>query len=182
MNRYRVFLSILLCVTVLLVSAIPFFISYDFSKDTDYVFPQRVIFAEANAKQKRTIYVCGAVKNCGYYTYLQGDTYLDVLTQAELLTEAFWDIGFLDDIPLNQTAIIVDYTQSGIRAYSINVNSSFLMYNDMLSTAEKSALALALSSGKITSMEQLKERVAQEIYLSLFYKLYVAEEDYVEAD
>lgn len=135
-----------------------------------------------------SIYVCGAVKNEGYYEVEEGATYRNAIMQAGLLAQSFQSQHNDGLVNAQKTAIVVQYVADGIPHDCIDVNNAYFALRDPLlfdglSEAVVTKIADYLEAvGKIRNKKVLREVLGEDYYENYHYKLYVAEADYEKAD
>ena len=138
------------------------------------------------AKKTYKIYVCGAVENEGYYELAEGATYLDAILKAGRL-----DCSYLRDNANSlvnglQSAMIVQYIEDGkvYDCYDVNWEYfGFVLPAVGLSETVVSKIAEYRNKhGKIANKAVLLAILGEEDYANYYYKLYIAEADYEEAD
>ena len=134
-----------------------------------------------------TLYVCGAVKNEGYYEAKEGETYLDVITKAGRLDESDLLSKYFELVDGETTAICVGYLEDGVAHSCVDVNSDFFLLRDAtlfygLSQEVVNKIAdYREAHGTVTNQQILREVLGDD-YENYHYKLYVAEANYEAVD
>lgn len=144
--------------------------------------------AEIGQSQSKMIriYVCGAVEREGYYEVKVGTSYFELLQSAGLLygTSVLppFSSSYVDG---RITKIIVGYYDGENEHDSINANSPLISARltvDGLSAEVVNKLADYVNEyGKFVNKQQLEVALGND-YGDNYYKLFVAESDYEQAD
>ena len=131
------------------------------------------------------IYICGAVEREGYYEVEVGTDYSDVLSLAGILPQSVFPILDSSYVDGNITSIVVNYYDGETVYDSINANSALIaarMPIDGLSESIVNKIADYIElHGKIANKEKLKLALGDD-YTDNYYKFFIKENDYEEAD
>lgn len=124
------------------------------------------------------VYVCGAVKNAGFYTFEAGDTYGDVLLKAGIL-----DFSLIADfdalIPLDTDEIICYFWEDATEVYPVNVNSKLFSVIYETANIDKSVADKIISYiekvGRINFVGELliDGVLTEEEWNNTFFRIYV---------
>ncbi|MEG2014431.1 MAG: hypothetical protein RR086_01750 [Clostridia bacterium] len=132
-------------------------------------------------EEKRFVYICGAVEKEGYYSFVEGKTYIDVISMAKAQEDYFHENWYDEEIDYNIVEqIIVNFTIDGHIAYVVNVNNSIAVANcDYLTVAQKTQISQYIDKhGVITNLSQLSDTLVD--YHTARGRLYVDKDEYEE--
>lgn len=131
------------------------------------------------------IYISGAVERDGYFEAVVGEDYTEVLRRAGLLNESILPTLSSSYVDGSVTVIYVDYYDGETVHESTNVNGLTIAAHidiDDLSIEVVNKLADYIQThGKISNRQQLAQALGSD-YTANYYKLFIAEYDYEEAD
>ena len=131
------------------------------------------------------IYICGAVEREGYYEAEVGTDYFDVLRLAGILPQKSVLPVFISDyVDGTVTNLIIGY-YDGTNHDSINANSILIARRLPVKGLDENVVNKLADfieiHGKISNKKQIESALGDD-YADNYYKLYVAEIDYEEAD
>ena len=131
------------------------------------------------------LYVYGAVEREGYVEVAAGSTYDVAIHSAGLLPESVLPSYAAVIVNENLTRVAVDYYDGSVARQCVNVNGVLVIgrfHVDGISDNIINMLADYIEQhGKISNKNELVAALGDD-YSANFYKFFVAEEDYEEAD
>lgn len=148
-------------------------------------FPLQNVEIDNQPVDTYSIYVSGAVERDGYYEIDSGTTYTQLFQLAGLLPETVLPAFYTTPIDGSITRIILNYYDGEIACDSINANSPLIAaripVNGLTEDVIDKLADYIEQYGKIHTRQQLQAALGDD-YADNFYKLFVAEEDYENAD
>lgn len=128
------------------------------------------------------IYVSGAVENDGYFSFVAGGDFREVLTEAGVITDVTYfsyDLSRL--LTRDITEIIFNYSLNGVMHYSVNVNSALIISRSYIENVEPRVVDKLADyiehNGKITNREDMRQALGED-FNDNFYKFFISEQDY----
>ena len=142
-------------------------------------------YAEKTIPSNKTtyfnIYVSGAVENDGYFSFVAGSDYKEVLTKAGELPATYCSNDLSRLLTRDVREIILDYKVNGVTFYSVNVNGILITSRSPVDNVEPRIVDMLAdyieSNGKITNRIKLRQALG-EYYEDNFYKFFISEQDY----
>ena len=151
--------------------------------DASTIFPLSNKQIDDKTTQNFRVYVCGAVRNEGYYEVNCGSDYYSAIVLAGIVNQSVLPDNISAIVTSETAQIVVNYVENGVTHYCINVNSLLIAERypiDGISPAVVNKIADYVEVfGKITNKQALATALGSD-YEDNFFKFFVAVENYEE--
>lgn len=121
---------------------------------------------------RRSVFVGGAVVNEGYYTITPQNTYGDIFSAAGLLQNSY-TLAYNTDkyVDFAADSIIIGFWQHQSAERAVNI-AGIVEIAPLVAVGIDQTIARIIIGAEIAQKDDLKDILGEDVYLSVYYKLY----------